>query len=95
MLMTNFIGKPYAGKPHVRFNEGVGTVIYPSRSTLPVKKTFSTALLGFIKKLIIESPPFYFFFSTTFVAVKLTLPSGVSAVPVIFVPATFPSTVIE
>jgi len=37
MLMTNFIGKPYAGKPHVRFDEGVGKVIYPSRSTLPVK----------------------------------------------------------
>ena len=26
----NFIGKPYAGKPHVRFDEGVGKVILPS-----------------------------------------------------------------
>ena len=24
MLMMKFIGKPYAGKPHVRFDEGVG-----------------------------------------------------------------------
>jgi hypothetical protein len=32
--MTNFIGKPYAGKLHVRFDEGVGKVFYPSRSTL-------------------------------------------------------------
>jgi hypothetical protein len=23
MLMTKFAGKPYAGKPHVRFDEGV------------------------------------------------------------------------
>ena len=26
MLMKKFIGKPYAGKPHVRFDEGVGKV---------------------------------------------------------------------
>jgi len=24
MLMKKFIGKPYAGKPHVRFDEGAG-----------------------------------------------------------------------
>jgi len=24
MLMTKFIGEPYAGKPHVRFDEGAG-----------------------------------------------------------------------
>ena len=30
MLMMKFIGKPYAGKPHVRFDEGVGKVILPS-----------------------------------------------------------------
>jgi len=26
MQMKKFIGKPYAGKPHVRFDEGVGKV---------------------------------------------------------------------
>jgi hypothetical protein len=26
MLMTKFVGKPYAGKLHVRFDEGVGKV---------------------------------------------------------------------
>jgi len=30
MLAKKFIGKPYAGKPHVRFDEGVGKVILPS-----------------------------------------------------------------
>ena len=34
MLEKKFIGKPYAGKPHVRFDEGVGKVFDPSRSTL-------------------------------------------------------------
>ena len=38
MLMKKIIGKPYAGKLHVRFDEGAGKVIYPSRSTLLVKK---------------------------------------------------------
>ena len=38
MLMTNFIGKPYAGKLHVRFDEGAGEVFDPSRSTLLVYK---------------------------------------------------------
>jgi hypothetical protein len=40
MLMKKFIGKPYAGKLHVRFDEGVGKEYYPSRSTLlnPVVK---------------------------------------------------------
>jgi hypothetical protein len=35
MLMTKFIGKPYAGKPHVRFDEGVGkdTFSFPLYST--------------------------------------------------------------
>jgi hypothetical protein len=27
MLMTKFIGKPYAGKSHVRFDEGAGVAI--------------------------------------------------------------------
>lgn len=27
MLLKKFIGKPYAGKPHVRFDEGAGKVI--------------------------------------------------------------------
>jgi hypothetical protein len=30
MLAKKFIGKPYAGKPHVRFDEGVGKVILSS-----------------------------------------------------------------
>lgn len=30
MLVMKFIGKPYAGKPHVRIDEGVGKVILPS-----------------------------------------------------------------
>jgi hypothetical protein len=38
MPMTKFVGKPYAGKPHVRIDEGAGKGFYPSRSTLPVKK---------------------------------------------------------
>jgi len=29
MLMKKFIGKPYAGKPHVRFDEGAGKVVLP------------------------------------------------------------------
>jgi hypothetical protein len=29
MLMMKFIGKPYAGKPHVRFDEGAGKVDLP------------------------------------------------------------------
>ncbi|MBI4647039.1 MAG: hypothetical protein HY738_10735 [Bacteroidia bacterium] len=28
--MTNFTGKPYAGKLHVRIDEGVGKAILPS-----------------------------------------------------------------
>jgi hypothetical protein len=29
-----FVGKPYAGKPHVRIDEGAGKDFHPSRSTL-------------------------------------------------------------
>jgi hypothetical protein len=29
MLMKKFIGEPYAGKPHVRFDEGVGKEFFP------------------------------------------------------------------
>ena len=29
MLMMKFIGKPYAGKPHVRFDEGAGKGFLP------------------------------------------------------------------
>ena len=36
MLMTKFVGKPYAGKLHVRFDEGAGTVFCLPRSTLLV-----------------------------------------------------------
>ena len=36
MLMTKFVGKPYAGKLHVRFDEGVGKVLSLPRSTLLV-----------------------------------------------------------
>jgi hypothetical protein len=39
MLMKKFIGEPYAGKLHVRIDEGAGKGISPSRSTLLVKKT--------------------------------------------------------
>jgi len=45
MLMTKFIGEPYAGKPHVRFDEGAGKGSSPSRSTLPVKKVFFNSQL--------------------------------------------------
>jgi hypothetical protein len=30
MFERKFIGKPYAGKPHVRFDEGVGKTILSS-----------------------------------------------------------------
>jgi len=36
MLMMNFIGEPYAGKLHVRIDEGAGKGASSSRSTLPV-----------------------------------------------------------
>lgn len=36
MLMKKFIGKPYAGKPHVRIDEGAGRGYSLSRSTLPI-----------------------------------------------------------
>ena len=36
MLMTKFVGKPYAGKLHVRFDEGAGKVFCLPRSTLLV-----------------------------------------------------------
>ena len=36
MLLRNFIGEPYAGKLHVRFDEGAGKGFSPSRSTLLV-----------------------------------------------------------
>jgi hypothetical protein len=35
--MTKIIGKPYAGKLHVRFDEGAGKAAASSRSTLLVK----------------------------------------------------------
>ncbi len=48
MLLINFIGKPYAGKLHVRFDEGVGKVFFfPSRSTLLAKEEFTTEITGF------------------------------------------------
>ena len=47
MLMKKFIGKPYAGKPHVRIDEGAGKEFSPSRSTLP--KSFA------LKKITAEN----------------------------------------
>jgi len=51
MLTKKFIGKPYAGKPHVRFDEGAGKVFlsFPLYSTaffafLRGKKTFEYSL---------------------------------------------------
>jgi hypothetical protein len=37
--MKKFVGKPYAGKPHVRFDEGVGKVFlsFPLYSTVVYK----------------------------------------------------------
>jgi len=43
MLMTKFVGKPYAGKLHVRFDEGAGKVFCLPRSTLLVKITTKDA----------------------------------------------------
>jgi hypothetical protein len=36
MLLKKFVGKPYAGKLHVRFDEGAGKVLkaFPLYSTL-------------------------------------------------------------
>jgi hypothetical protein len=46
MLLTKFVGKPYAGKLHVRFDEGVGEGVQPS-------SPYSTASFVFfvVKKL--------------------------------------------
>jgi len=44
MLAKKFIGKPYAGKPHVRFDEGVGRVIIlpsPLYSTVKYEVTWA------------------------------------------------------
>jgi hypothetical protein len=35
--MMKFVGKPYAGKLHVRIDEGAGKAMCPSRSTLLAK----------------------------------------------------------
>jgi hypothetical protein len=37
--LKNFVGKPYAGKPHVRFDEGAGESSGLPRSTLLRKKS--------------------------------------------------------
>ena len=42
--MTKIIGKPYAGKLHVRFDEGAGKAAASSRSTLPCHKYISMKL---------------------------------------------------
>ena len=34
MLSEKTIGKPYAGNPHVRFDEGTGTTLVNERSSL-------------------------------------------------------------
>ena len=41
MLMTKVVGKPYAGKPHVRIDEGVERILW-------VRSPYSTALCGFL-----------------------------------------------
>jgi len=40
MQTKKFIGKPYAGKPHVRIDEGAGKVFlsFPLYSTVQIKK---------------------------------------------------------
>ena len=40
MPMMKVIGKPYAGKPHVRIDEGAGKAAMSSRSTLLAIKLF-------------------------------------------------------
>ena len=45
MQMMKFIGKPYAGKPHVRFDEGAGEAwAFPA---LLYRKTLRTLWLNF------------------------------------------------
>ena len=39
--MMKFIGKPYAGKPHVRIDEGAGRKEKPPRSTLLKKNNYT------------------------------------------------------
>jgi hypothetical protein len=49
--MKKFIGKPYAGKPHVRFDEGAGKVLlsFPLYSTASVvKKTRKVLCTSYI-----------------------------------------------
>ncbi len=38
--MKKFVGKPYAGKPHVRIDEGAEKELHPSRSTLLANSFF-------------------------------------------------------
>ena len=47
-LMTNsaFDGRPYAGNPHVRFDEGDGASAKPRRSSLLYKRTTWLLLSG-------------------------------------------------
>ena len=49
--MTKFIGKPYAGKPHVRFEEGTPKQIYfifALGSTLPGEKMVDGLIVGLL-----------------------------------------------
>jgi len=43
MLMTKFIGEPYAGKPHVRFDEGAGKEYF---DPFPLYSTVSLAFFA-------------------------------------------------
>ena len=56
MLMTKFIGKPYAGKPHVRFEEGTPKQIYfifALGSTLPGEKMFDCSMVRWLDGSIV------------------------------------------
>jgi hypothetical protein len=52
MLMKKFIGKPYAGKSHVRIDEGAGKVDFPLPALLYRElKNLGLAESTYIKKL--------------------------------------------
>ena len=63
MQMTKFIGKPYAGKPHVRIEEGAGKVFvaFPLYSTGSLFYSGNTyfchmAYIELLQKAITGSP---------------------------------------
>ena len=46
MLMKKFIGKPYAGKSHVRIDEGAGKVDFPLPALLYREKKHNIKVEG-------------------------------------------------